>query len=157
MESRYSLNATLITHILKQMIEACGLIISWNEKVEASDDYFTSPEGMQKMAASCMLIESIGEGIKKIDRMAQGLLYDKFPDTQWKEIMGLRDHIAHGYFNLDADIIFDVAKRNSPFTNHSLRLEKSAPIRKVLIFDIKNTTRDIRCWGQQLSSTSSFF
>lgn len=58
-------NAQLITHIISQMIEACGLITSWNEKISSSDDYLTSPEGMQKMAASCMLIESIGEGVKK--------------------------------------------------------------------------------------------
>ena len=102
------------------MIEACELITSWNEKVKSSDDYLTSPDGMQKMAASCMLIESIGEGIKKIDRLAQGLLYEKFPDTQWKEIMGLRDHIAHGYFNLDADIIFDVVKTEIPILQQTL-------------------------------------
>lgn len=114
MESQYLHNTPLITHILDQMIEACGLILLWNEKVNSSDDYLTSPEGMQKMAASCMLIESIGESVKKIDRLTQGLLYNKFPNTPWKEIMGLRDHIAHGYFNLDADIIFDVAKNEIP-------------------------------------------
>lgn len=110
MVSQYLHNTPLITHILDQMIEACGLILSWNEKTTSSDDYLTSPEGMQKMAASCMLIESVGEGVKKIDRLTQGLLYDKFPYTPWKEIMGLRDHIANGYFNLDADIIFDIVK-----------------------------------------------
>lgn len=72
------------------------------------------------MAASCMLIESIGEGVKKIDRLASGLLYDKFPNTQWKEIMGLRDHIAHGYFNIDADIIFDVVKTEIPTLKDTL-------------------------------------
>ena len=120
MESQYSRNDSLIAHILGQMIEACGLITSWNEKVNSSDDYLTSPDGMQKMAASCMLIESIGEGVKKIDRLTQGLLYDKFPDTSWKEIMGLRDHIAHGYFNLDADIIFDVVKTEIPSLQNTL-------------------------------------
>lgn len=120
MESPYLHNAPLISHILSQMIEACGLITSWNEKIASSDDYLTSPEGMQKMAASCMLIESIGEGVKKIDRLAPGLLYDKFPGIQWKEIMGLRDHIAHGYFNLDADIIFDVVKTEIPPLQNTL-------------------------------------
>lgn len=67
-----------------------------------------------------MLIESIGEGVKKIDRLSPGLLYDKFPDTQWKEIMGLRDHIAHGYFNLDADIIFDVVNTEIPHLHKTL-------------------------------------
>lgn len=102
------------------MIEACELITTWNEKVKSSDDYLTSPEGVQKMAASCMLIESIGEGVKKIDRLTQGLLYNKFPNTQWKEIMGLRDHIAHGYFNIDSDIIFDVVKDEIPSLRKTL-------------------------------------
>lgn len=120
MESQYLPKAPLITHILSQMIEACELITTWNEKVKSSDDYLTSPEGVQKMAASCMLIESIGEGVKKIDRLTQGLLYDKFPNTQWKEIMGLRDHIAHGYFNIDSDIIFDVVKDEIPSLRKTL-------------------------------------
>lgn len=120
MESQYLHNAPLITHILGQMIEACELITLWNVKITSSDDYLTSPEGVQTMAASCMLIESIGEGVKKIDRLTKGLLYDKFPNTQWKEIMGLRDHIAHGYFNIDADIIFDVAKTEIPSLKETL-------------------------------------
>lgn len=114
MASQYSHNVPLISHIISQMIEACELITSWNEVVMSSNDYLTSSGGMQKMAASCMLIESIGEGVKKIDRLTQGLLYDKFPNTPWKEIMGLRDHIAHGYFSLDAEIIFDVVKTEIP-------------------------------------------
>lgn len=125
MASQYSHNLPLINHIISQMIEACGMIISWNEKVLSSNDYLTSPDGVQKMAASCMLIESIGEGVKKIDRLTQGLLYDKFPNTQWKEIMGLRDHIAHGYFNLDADIIFDVVKTEIPSLQNTLTELKS--------------------------------
>ena len=114
MESQYSHKRPLLNHIISQMIEACELISSWNESVLTPDEYLNSPDGVQKMAASCMLIESIGEGVKKVDRLTQGLLYDKFPNTQWKEIMGLRDHIAHGYFNLDADIIFDVVKTEIP-------------------------------------------
>lgn len=125
MGSQYLHNTPLINHIVGQMIEACGLISLWNESVATSDDYLTSPDGMQKMAASCMLIESIGEGVKKIDRLAQGFLYDNYPNTQWKEIMGLRDHIAHGYFNLDADIIFDVVKTEIPTLQKTLKELKS--------------------------------
>ncbi len=32
----------------------------------------------------------------------------------WREIKGLRDHIAHGYFDLDASIIFDVVVNEIP-------------------------------------------
>ena len=30
------------------------------------------------------------------------------PDIPWKNIMGMRDHIAHGYFDIDADFVHDV-------------------------------------------------
>lgn len=109
MESQSS-QSNLISHILGQMVESCDLIMTWNKSITDAKDYPKSPEGMEKMAASCMIIEAIGEGVKKIDKLEPGFLAAKSPETQWKQIMGLRDHIAHGYFNLDADIIFDVVK-----------------------------------------------
>ncbi len=33
-----------------------------------------SSDGMQKLAASCMLIEAIGEGVKQIDKITKGEL-----------------------------------------------------------------------------------
>lgn len=113
MESEYS-RKSLISHIMRQLIHACDMIISWNERISTANEYPSSPEGMEKMAATCMMIQAIGEGIKKIDRLAPGYLSDASSETQWKQIIGLRDHISHGYFNLDADIIFDVAKNEIP-------------------------------------------
>ena len=96
------------------------MLMTWNESITDANDYPTSPTGMEKMAASCMLIEAIGEGVKKIDKIEPLFLAEKSPETQWKQIMGLRDHIAHGYFNLDADIIFDVVKDEIPKLRETL-------------------------------------
>lgn len=114
MESISSREAGVAIHTLSQLTEACDMIQYWNRNVSCVDDYVTSPDGMETMAASCMLIESIGEGVKKIDRLIPGFFQEYAPDTPWKSIMGLRDHIAHGYFNLDAEIIFDVAINEIP-------------------------------------------
>ena len=124
MESQSS-QSNLISHILGQMVESCDLIMTWNETIVEANDYPITPEGKEKMAASCMLIEAIGEGVKKIDKMEPGFLTDKSPETQWKQIMGLRDHIAHGYFNLDADIIFDVVKNEIPPLKNILKKIKN--------------------------------
>lgn len=114
MESAYSHNIEVGRHTLRQLIEACELIETWNRSVKSVDDYLSSPEGVQKMAASCMMIENIGEGVKKVDKLLPGFLITHAPETPWREIKGLRDHIAHGYFNLEADIIFDVAINEIP-------------------------------------------
>ena len=114
MEFTSSDKQALIEHILSQLASSCELIMLWNKNLTSTDQYLCSPEGMQKMAATCMLLESIGEGVKKINKIIPGFLTNIFPDIPWKNIMGLRDHIAHGYFNLDAGIIYDVAINEIP-------------------------------------------
>jgi hypothetical protein len=48
------------------MVDACQMITSWNKDITSVEDYLRTPEGMQKLAATCMLLESIGEGAKKV-------------------------------------------------------------------------------------------
>lgn len=68
---------------------------------------------MKILAASCMLIEAIGEGIKKIDDITESkLLAVERPEIPWADVIGMRNHIAHGYFDIDGDIVFDVVKNN---------------------------------------------
>lgn len=61
-----------------------------------------------------MLIEAIGEGIKKIDKHTNGMLFAARPDIPWKLIMGMRNHIAHGYFDINADLVYDVITNDLP-------------------------------------------
>lgn len=97
-----------VAEILEQMSNACSMLLEWSKNIHSADDYVSSPSGMEKLAAACMLVESIGEGIKKIDKLAPGFLLEYEPDVPWKDIKGMRDHIAHGYFNIDAGFVFDV-------------------------------------------------
>ncbi len=119
MASRSYNSDILVEHTLRKLIEACDLISRWNKNISSADDYTGSPEGMQVMAATCMLLEAIGEGVKKIDKLNPGLL-EREPEIPWREIKGLRDHIAHGYFNLDAEIIYDVAVQELPVVKPAL-------------------------------------
>ena len=34
------------------------------------------------------------------------------PEIPWQDVIGIRNHIAHGYFNIDGDIVLDVIKNN---------------------------------------------
>lgn len=119
MELTSSKQVEIVRHTISQLREACDMLQDWNKAVTSVDDYVTSSGGMQKLAASCMLLESIGEGVKKIDRLIPGFLQTNEPMIPWKEIKGLRDHIAHGYFNIDADIVFDVVHNELSQLNDS--------------------------------------
>ena len=55
--------------LLHQIHEAIQMLKDWNKSILCVDDYYSSPEGMKNLAASCMLIEAIGESVKLIDKM----------------------------------------------------------------------------------------
>lgn len=69
---------------------------------------------MQLLAANCTLITAIGEGINRINRVIPNFLESNFPEIPWHAIVGMRNHIAHGYFELDADIVFEAVKNAIP-------------------------------------------
>lgn len=69
---------------------------------------------MQLLAANCTLITAIGEGINRVNRILPNFLQSNFPDIPWYAVVGMRNHIAHGYFELDADIVFEAVKNDIP-------------------------------------------
>lgn len=95
-----------------QIKAAITQLQDWNEDVKSVDDYYGSPEGMKNLAASCMLIEAIGEGIKQIDKLTSSILLKERSEIPWADVIGIRNHIAHGYFDIDGDIVFDVVKND---------------------------------------------
>lgn len=98
--------------LLFQIRAAILQLKEWNNNVQSSDDYYCSPDGMKDLAASCMLIEAIGESIKQVDKITDGKLLVKRPEIPWKDVIGIRNHIAHGYFDIDGDMVFDVVKND---------------------------------------------
>ena len=98
--------------LLLQIDNAIQQLKVWNESILCADDYYSSPEGMKNLAASCMLIEAIGEGIKQVDKATEGKLLIKRPEIPWKDVIGIRNHIAHGYFDIDGEMVLDVVKND---------------------------------------------
>lgn len=111
----------LIAEILSQIDKAIAQLIEWNVDVNDGDDYLRSPEGMKTLAASCMLLEAIGEGVKKIDDRTNGAVFALCPDIPWADVIGMRNHIAHGYFDIDADIVYDVITNDIANLQDSIR------------------------------------
>ena len=52
--------------------------------------------------------------IKDIDKITGKELLPQYPEVDWKGAMGIRDIIAHHYFELDAEVVFNVVKNEFP-------------------------------------------
>ena len=63
MEFTSSNDKNRVRSIFEQIKMAISQLQEWNEHVSSAEDYYKSSSGMQILAASCMLIESVGEGI----------------------------------------------------------------------------------------------
>lgn len=69
---------------------------------------------MERLESTCMLLIAIGEGVKGVDKLTEKKLLSHYPEMDWKGVMGMRDIIAHHYFDLDAEIVYDVIKNDLP-------------------------------------------
>ncbi len=101
-----------IKYTLEQIDNAINQLKEWNEDVDNADTFYLSSTGMQKLAANCMLIEAIGEGIKQIDEHSNGELLPQRPEIPWRDVIGARNRIAHGYFEVDAETVLSVIKND---------------------------------------------
>ena len=101
-----------IKYTLEQINTAINQLKEWNEDVDDADSFYLSSSGMQKLAANCMLIEAIGEGIKQIDEHSDGELLPERPEIPWRDVIGARNRIAHGYFEVDAEMVLYTIKND---------------------------------------------
>ena len=102
----------LVIDILEQIRTGIDQLQDWNAEVTSEDDYYMSSDGMQKLAASCMLIEAIGEGIKQINKITRGELLPERPEIPWSDVVGIRNHIAHGYFHINGALVLSTIRND---------------------------------------------
>ena len=73
-----------------------------------SEDEFYSNRLVQD--AIVRRLEIIGEAAKNIDDNFR----DRYPQIPWKKIAGMRDVIAHEYFGVRLDRVWDVVRKDLP-------------------------------------------
>lgn len=61
--------------------------------------------------------EIIGEASKNVPPEIK----DKYPEIPWKKMYGLRNLIAHEYFGVDYEMIWEISKNNLPQNSIDLR------------------------------------
>ena len=97
---------------LEDMQEACQKVQRYVEGV--SFEAFTGNSMRVDAVLHNLLI--IGEAVKGVpDEMRK-----EHTDIEWRKIAGLRDIVAHEYFGIDFEIIWDVVQNKLPDLNQSI-------------------------------------
>jgi uncharacterized protein with HEPN domain len=100
----------LVREILTQIHGAAEKILRRFESIGSVEDFTNSEAGMEKLDAICMQLIAIGESVKNLDKITFGDLMGRYPGIDWKKVKGMRDIISHHYFDVDAEVIFDVCQ-----------------------------------------------
>ena len=102
----------ILLDTLQQIRQSCENLMSWNKDVKDMKVLLNSSTGMQDLAGNCMTVMAIGEGFRKIDKITDGKFLILRPEIPWNQVFGLRNRIAHGYFDIDVDVISDVVNND---------------------------------------------
>ena len=82
--------------------------------VNQEEGFSQSDVDQDRLDAICMILLAVGEAFKKIDRKTEGKLLARFPEVDWPGVKGVRNVIAHGYFDIDAEEVFAICRDDIP-------------------------------------------
>lgn len=91
---------------LGQMLEAAGKVTEFTRGKSRAD--LDTDEVL--LLAITRLIEVVGEAAKGVSERFR----ESHPRIKWKAIAGTRDRLAHGYLEVDVDILWSIVSTDIP-------------------------------------------
>lgn len=105
---------TTIYEKLIQIHDALQRIERRFARISTPDDFLDTEVGQDMLDAISMMLVAIGENLKWLDRETNGKLFEPYPNINWHGAKGLRDVLAHRYFDIDAEAVFSLCQRQIP-------------------------------------------
>ena len=98
---------------LQSILDSIELIEIRFSGISKPDDFVMNANGVLVLDSICMRLQIIGELLKKINKI-NPMIWHKYPQIEWPNIMKLRDIISHHYHHVDHEIIYDICQNNLP-------------------------------------------
>lgn len=95
---------------LEFIAESIAVIKKRNINILTADDFFASENGSEKLDATLMRLQAIGEAVKNLKKRHPELMEKYKESFYWSEIIKLREVISHHYVNTDTDVVFAIVK-----------------------------------------------
>jgi uncharacterized protein with HEPN domain len=93
-------------HFLEDIKEAAGKIRKYTTGM--SYEQFLADQKTQDAVIRNFLV--IGEATKNLSADIK----DRYPGVEWKQVAGLRDVMAHGYYRIDYEVIWEIITSRLP-------------------------------------------
>jgi uncharacterized protein with HEPN domain len=77
-------------------------------RAPATRDALASDEMLQVWVLYHLSV--VGEAARAVSKVCR----DSHPEVQWSKMVGLRNRITHGYFEIDVDVVWNVIEYDIP-------------------------------------------
>ena len=94
---------------LDHMIEAVRLASSYIEGM-SKEDFLEDRRTQQSVILNLIIIGEVAT--KLLQHFAE--FADRHPEVPWRSMKGMRNRIAHGYFDIDLDIVWETVQTALP-------------------------------------------
>ncbi|MEN3184633.1 MAG: HepT-like ribonuclease domain-containing protein [Atribacterota bacterium] len=110
----------LLLELLRKILWSIEQILKRIKPIRSAEDFLKDDAGIEKLDSICMQLIAIGEAIKEIDRITDGKLLQLYPEVDWKSAKGMRDIIAHHYFDIDVEAVFNTCMVHIPLLRQTV-------------------------------------
>jgi uncharacterized protein with HEPN domain len=93
--------------LLRYMLEECAVLDKIVQN-ELTPEKLKNDEIVKRAVVKCL--ENIGEAAAKIPFEIR----EQWGDIKWKNVIGMRQRLAHDYWGIDYDIVWDAVQHKVP-------------------------------------------
>jgi uncharacterized protein with HEPN domain len=104
--------ADYISHMLEAVTLARSYVVGLGKA-----DFLGDKRTQQAVILNIMVI---GEAATKLSDEYPEIVA-KFPQVEWKSMRGMRNRLAHGYFDINLDIVWETVRQALPVLESQLR------------------------------------
>ncbi|WP_017299530.1 DUF86 domain-containing protein [Nodosilinea nodulosa] len=98
----------LLLELFLEIEEAIRRIERRFSGIRSPADFLQDDAGLDRLDAIAMMLISIGENIQRISKLVSQDFFDQHSEINWSGVMGIRNLLAHDYFNIDAEEVYAI-------------------------------------------------
>lgn len=84
------------------------------KSIKNPQDFLKDEAEREHLDSICMILLAVGEAFHRLDKKTNGKILSNYPNIPWRDVIGVRNIIAHGYFDIDAEQVFNICKEDIP-------------------------------------------
>ncbi len=105
-------NRSLLLELFLEIEEAIRRIERRFAGIQSPADFTRNDDGLDRLDGISMMLIAISENIRRIEKTINNQLEDEDPSIDWESIKGIRNILAHDYFNIDPDEIYVICSHD---------------------------------------------